>query len=454
MADHPIEKSTVKAPKAQEKQVATSPPAPKMYHQRLPAWIHTDVGQRKVGRTYLSTLQFAANAGDRDQQGNIIDIWGGSRLAKRAGISARTLQRHIPVLIANGYLVITRLGDSYNEDPTKYTHIYAIPHKPGGLDPIALPRPSGIVQIPVAGEYDQKDRQKYRPMHIKAGGQCSMWTEEKRRQESLEQDQPTVHKDYSPAPASEQQAERDQEILDAKSVTPPTSHRRNPLRQPDVFIPSPSPSPFVKQNHDHEGEISKSIAPRHTCSLNSPKKTKPHKPWLTGVHVSDLNSIPSLLNHLQRAVELKLGGLKSVNNEGDQLKIVAMAVHAQRKGKKPANLFASNISQAGQNPFLWRNITQEDEDEARRRLKDYRYIDTSHLRTPPIASGSPPAKLKFRDLSENAKRVLAALHATRCDAGEEIEAWRALRGQHPKMRREEFEAGLCEVRKACLYPQM
>jgi hypothetical protein len=96
-------------------------------------------------------------------------------------------------------------------------------------------------------------------------------------------------------------------------------------------------------------------------------------PTLRNVTRADLNDVGRLLALHQQA--RARGWLQG--GEAAQLNVVAAAVHARRVGDAPCRLFVALLRDQ-----RWEVITQEDEDQARRLLREHRDGPPPRTRTP------------------------------------------------------------------------
>ena len=385
------------------------------FHQAMPAWVVRDAEMRGCS-DLPDDATAGGGCGGPDGHGNVRGIWGGQRLADRAGISYRTLQRHLPKLIANGYLVITRLGEPFDEDVSRHAHHYAIPASVGALDGEAC-SPSTVTQIPVAGETDRRGRQRYTPVRVRAGGQSRLW---------LERSQAGVAappRDAGAAPSAEALSVKD-------GLLPRRAERRS------------------------AGAVSSSGAAAGVAEPGAGNAGR-RRPWLSGVREGDLGNLDRLMVHLDRAVAIGVGGFRAGScNPAERLRIVSMAVHAQRVGSHPARLFASNVSRGGFAPRLWECVTQGDEDEARRRLKRHRGEDREFLgESGPDACGASAGKGRLNGgphpdvegLSADGRLALSTLRI--CVARRiAIPPWRLLERHPHDWTADRFDGAIRELR--------
>ena len=119
-------------------------------------------------------------------------------------------------------------------------------------------------------------------------------------------------------------------------------------------------------------------------------------PTLRNVILADLGDVARLLALHQHAIAR--GWLQG--GEAAQLNVVAAAVHARRVGEMPCRLFVALLRDQ-----RWEVITQEDEDQARRLLREHRDGPAPRTRAPATA---PEVSL-----SDDARFVLRAEHVLR-----------------------------------------
>ena len=128
--------------------------------------------------------------------------------------------------------------------------------------------------------------------------------------------------------------------------------------------------------------------PRPTCAY-TPTRIPPST--LRNVMLADLGDVARLLALHQQAIAR--GWLKG--GEAAQLNVVAAAVHARRVGETPCRLFVALLRDQ-----WWEVITQEDEDQARRLLREHRDGPAPRTRA--------PATVPEVSLSDDARFVLRA----------------------------------------------
>jgi len=118
--------------------------------------------------------------------------------------------------------------------------------------------------------------------------------------------------------------------------------------------------------------------------------------------------------------------------EAEQLNVVAAAVHARRVGQAPCRLFVALLRDR-----RWEVITQEDEDQARRRLRE-------HADGPCRRSPQAPAAVPERSLSDDAHFVLLAPQVLR-QAGWRGEPFLGVKLQDPTWTRARWEQAQAEL---------
>jgi len=397
------------------------------YLNHLPTWIKPHAQARGVQGQYVKSLQGMANAGDRDPEtGAITSIFGGTKLAKRLCMAPRTLQRHVSVLIANGYLVLLERGGMFNDQ--QRANIYAIPGYPGQFASEAIEAIT-VRQLPVAGETDAMGRQKYAPVRVRPGGQIPLpihhhpasVTVTDRSDAATNQGErcrPTssgTKAEQSSLGNSSQASEVAKIAIDRKRQPqpkePPDAPKSRgkppntyvnltyPLRQLDV---PPSPNHHPKGGKNHGAPTPKRT--RRSGVSRRGKATGTRPSWLCGVTVDELRNLSSLLGLMSQAAKAGIGGVTDTSDPRQQLAWVAMAEHALRVADNPAAMFASNVSRSGQaGKGLWDYITGADEVAAQARLNQHKREEADqHRREQP-----PPSKPSAK--SEDARTALAMM---------------------------------------------
>ena len=114
-------------------------------------------------------------------------------------------------------------------------------------------------------------------------------------------------------------------------------------------------------------------APRTPLPACARTPTRLPPPTLRDVILADLSDVARLLALHQHAIAR--GWLQG--GEAAQLNVVAAAVHARRVGDAPCRLFVALLRDQ-----RWEVITQEDEDQARRLLREHRDGPPPRTRTP------------------------------------------------------------------------
>lgn len=176
-----------------------SQPELSRWHNHVPAWIwnderimHPPRGERLATATIVHLLQCAANAGDRDEHGSILNIIGGRRLAERAKVSRRTLAIYEKHLVEHGALVLLSRGGVLRDAPdprsTKpkpggrnLANIYGLPAWPGALDHRRVKRREQTMR-PTGEQFTRelKDGSRvtvptFAPQIIRPGEQIEIW---------------------------------------------------------------------------------------------------------------------------------------------------------------------------------------------------------------------------------------------------------------------------------------
>jgi hypothetical protein len=105
------------------------------------------------------------------------------------------------------------------------------------------------------------------------------------------------------------------------------------------------------------------LAPRTPVPACARPPTRTPAPTLRDVTLADLSDVDRLLALHQQAIAR--GWLRG--GEAARLNVVAAAVHARRVGQAPCRLFVALLRDQ-----RWEVITQEDEDQARRLLREHR----------------------------------------------------------------------------------
>lgn len=312
-----------------------------LYPGLLPAWILGEIQRRPLRpRFALLTLLTMAAWDTRDDVGNITDIHGGKLLADLCGISKRTLRRHLAVLHAAGYIVITCPGTCDSRT------VYAIPGHPGALDDQAATRPV-VIQAIVPGETDARGRTKRVPRQLKLAGQGSFF----------DLGGGEVNADRTP-----------RSILSAPADnTDRTPRSVNAIPVSQVGFDTDRTPPHVHgmyKTHVH---------------VASTKQNRGGKPWLKDVTAGDLSDDTRLAALLRRTIRLGIGRFAHAQAEDPRIRLQwwSMAECCLRVGDDPARLFASHVSR----DTGWLYISQADEDAAIARLKPRRQPERSRHRS-------------------------------------------------------------------------
>ena len=144
-------------------------------------------------------------------------------------------------------------------------------------------------------------------------------------------------------------------------------------------------------------------------------------PTLRDVTLADLGDVGRLLALHQQA--MARGWLRG--GEAAQLNVVAAAVHARRVGQAPCRLFVALLRDQ-----RWEVITQEDEDQARRLLREHRDGPCQRTRAPAAEPEVP--------LPDDARFVLLAEQVLR-QAGWQGDPFLAVTIQYPTWTRARWE---------------
>jgi len=147
----------------------------------------------------------------------------------------------------------------------------------------------------------------------------------------------------------------------------------------------------------------------------------PLPPTLRDVTLADLGDVDRLLALHQQA--MARGWVRG--GEAERLNVVAAAVHARRVGQAPCRLFVALLRDQ-----RWEVITQEDEDQARRRLR-------AHRDGPCQRTVSPAAEPEV-PLPDEARFVLLAEQVLR-QAGWQGDPFLAVHSQYPGWTHERWE---------------
>jgi len=184
-------------------------------------------------------------------------------------------------------------------------------------------------------------------------------------------------------------------------------------------LPAPAPYPPTPQTP---------LAPRAPVPACARPPTRTPPPTLHDVTLADLGDVGRLLAlHQQARARGWLGG-----GEAAQLNLVAAAVHARRVGQAPCRLFVALLRDQ-----RWEVITQDDEDQARRLLREHR--DGPLRRRAAACAPVPDAAL-----SDDARFVLLAPEVLR-QAGWRGEPFLAVKMQDPTWTRTRWDAAQAEL---------
>jgi hypothetical protein len=167
-------------------------------------------------------------------------------------------------------------------------------------------------------------------------------------------------------------------------------------------------------------------APVVPACARTPTRTPP--PTLRDVTLADLGDVSRLLTLHQQAHAR--GWLRG--GEAEQLNVVAAAVHARRVGQAPCRLFVALLRDR-----RWEVITQDDEDQAHRLLRE-------HADGPCRRPQQPPAAVPAMPLSDDARLVLLAPQVLR-QAGWRGEPFLGVKLQDPTWTRARWEQAQAEL---------
>ncbi len=159
------------------------------------------------------------------------------------------------------------------------------------------------------------------------------------------------------------------------------------------------------------------------------------KPTLKHIVPQDLRETARLLELHAQAVDSGLLG----SSECDQLHFFAAAEHARVIGtENPCGLFARLVRSK-----LWHYLTQDDEDTANRRLKDFLHVVPMGLAGGLIVK---PAPVKEPELSEDA-RLVRAVKAALLKAGYRGDPFPQFRREKPEWTRERWDQAVRELER-------
>ena len=161
--------------------------------------------------------------------------------------------------------------------------------------------------------------------------------------------------------------------------------------------------------------------PAAPACARPPTRTPP--PTLRDVTLADLGDVSRLLALHQQA--RARGWLRG--GEAERLNVVAAAVHARRVGQAPCRLFVALLRDR-----RWEVITQADEDQAHRLLREH--ADGPSQRRPP----APAAAVPEMPLSDDARVVLLAPQVLR-QAGWRGEPFLGVKLEDPTWTRTRWE---------------
>jgi hypothetical protein len=134
-----------------------------------------------------------------------------------------------------------------------------------------------------------------------------------------------------------------------------------PAGRPAIATPSVDPEPLPEREIHQEpaGRGPAGIGPERAGDGDKPLPV----PTLDDVRPEDLRDVGRTIRLFDQAVDRKLVG----GSEADRLRFLAVAEHARSIGTvNPGGLFARLVRRG-----LWHFATQDDEDVARRRLREY-----------------------------------------------------------------------------------
>lgn len=289
------------------------------WRNSLPAWIAHDPAWRHTGHAARAVLQAIADACDPpDVHGNLVGAFGGAAFfAREAGVSRRTYWRAIDRLTMVGMVVLLGRGGLLRTRArghvTNAGNAYGIPGARDGLNHRRSTRE--VVRI-----VEDADGRRVR-LVTQPGDQASFWPPgdttvvSSRHYPSVMVTLPQCHPDTLPSP-----------------------------------IPSPVPAP-VCRHHGHGSGVAAQPRP--------PRQKHPH------VRIEDLTETQRLMELFDQFVACgMIGGSKA-----DLLWFVGAAEHALRVGERnPCGLFVETVRNKSQR-VLW--VTQEDEERARKRLREF-----------------------------------------------------------------------------------
>lgn len=221
----------------------------------------------------------------------------------------------------------------------------------------------------------------------------------------------------------------------ASPLTPPVPAPPPPLKQAQLPV-APCPG-LPEQGAVTPGPASRLAArptpprapvPRPSAPRPSQRPSGPRAPSLTDVTLADLRDVARLLDLSRHATAR--GWLRG--SEAERLQVVAAAVHALRVGEEPCKLFVWLLRHQ-----TWEVITQEDEDQARQRLRAH---DWGPRPQPAPARAEPPAPT----LSQEARFVQQAEQVVR-QAGWRGEPFLALKLHDATWTRQRWDAAQAEL---------
>ena len=190
---------------------------------------------------------------------------------------------------------------------------------------------------------------------------------------------------------------------------------------PALAVPLPAPAMCAPTP-----QMLSASAPTAPACASPPTRTPP--PTLREVTLADLGDVGRLLALHQQA--RARGWLRE--GEAEQLNVVAAAVHARRVGQDPCRLFVALLRDR-----RWEVITQDDEDQAHRLLRE-------HADGPCRRPQQPPTAVPAMPLSDDARLVLLAPQVLR-QAGWRGEPFLGVKLQDPTWTRARWEQAQAEL---------
>ena len=198
------------------------------------------------------------------------------------------------------------------------------------------------------------------------------------------------------------------------------------VKRPTIATPSvdPDPLPEREENQEPAGRWPAGVEVRGRGTQGKPLPA----PTLDDVKPEDLRDAGRMLRLYSQAVARKLAS----PSEDGRLKFLAIAEHARAIGTvNPGGLFARLVRRG-----WWHFATIDDEDAARRRLRDH-----LHGR-PEAAKGSRPSSSMG---SSGDARLVREVRAATIRAGIFRDPWPAFLARNPAWTRGRWEAALAEL---------